>query len=51
MTDDKRTDVQGRPLQAGEGETDNPTDASETATYVAPDDSDEPAVDRDGDAA
>jgi hypothetical protein len=35
------TDVQGRALAPGEGETNDPTDASETATYVAPDDADD----------
>lgn len=39
MTEPKNetpTTDQNEPLAAGEGETNDPTDASETATYTAP---------------
>lgn len=39
----EQTTDQQAPLEPGQGETNDPTDASETATYVAPeDDSDDP---------
>lgn len=48
----EQTTDQQEPLEPGQGETNDPTDASETATYVAPeDDGDEAEGDDAPDAA